>query len=71
MQRADFYGVFKAMHGEPVTIRTIDPPLHEFLPKREDLMVELARLEGAGKTGKEYQEKKHLLARVCISVISG
>ncbi len=64
LQREDFYGVFKAMHGEPVTIRTIDPPLHEFLPKREDLMVELARLEGAGKTGKEYQEKKQLLARV-------
>ncbi len=39
LQRADFYGVFKAMKGEPVTIRTIDPPLHEFLPKREDLMV--------------------------------
>ena len=45
LQRDDFYGVFKAMHGEPVTIRTIDPPLHEFLPKREDLMVEIARLE--------------------------
>src|SRR4026209_2258088 len=53
------------MHGEPVTIRTIDPPLHEFLPKREDLMVELARLEASGKnSGKEYQEKKQLLARV-------
>jgi len=37
LQRGDFYGVFKAMHGEPVTIRTIDPPLHEFLPKREEL----------------------------------
>ena len=64
LQRDDFYGVFKGMHGEPVTIRTIDPPLHEFLPKREDLMVELAKLEASGKTGKEYQEKKHLLARV-------
>ncbi len=65
LQRDDFYGVFKGMHGEPVTIRTIDPPLHEFLPKREDLMVELARLETSGKnSGKEYQEKKQLLARV-------
>jgi pyruvate,orthophosphate dikinase len=45
MQRGDFYGVFKAMKGSPVTIRTIDPPLHEFLPKREDLMVAVARLE--------------------------
>ncbi len=65
LQRDDFYGVFKGMHGEPVTIRTIDPPLHEFLPKREDLMVELARLETSGKNScKEYQEKKQLLARV-------
>src|SRR4029079_13564902 len=39
LQRADFYDVFKAMRGTPVTIRTIDPPLHEFLPKREELMV--------------------------------
>ena len=42
LQRGDFYGVFKAMKGNPVTIRTIDPPLHEFLPKREDLMVDIA-----------------------------
>ena len=52
LQRDDFYGVFKAMRGIPVTIRTIDPPLHEFLPKREDLMVEIARLEATGKTGR-------------------
>src|SRR3954470_1344248 len=64
LQRDDFYGVFKAMHGCPVTIRTIDPPLHEFLPKREDLMVDVARLETAGKKGRELDEKKKLLARV-------
>ena len=64
LQREDFYGVFKAMHGCPVTIRTIDPPLHEFLPKREDLMVDVARLEATGKTGKELEEKKTLLRRV-------
>ena len=64
LQRDDFYGVFKGMRGEAVTIRTIDPPLHEFLPKREDLMVDVARLETAGKTGKELDEKKKLLARV-------
>src|SRR5207247_10540482 len=52
------------MHGCPVTIRTIDPPLHEFLPKREDLMVDVARLEATGKTGMELDEKKRLLARV-------
>ena len=64
LQRDDFYGVFKAMRGCPVTIRTIDPPLHEFLPKREDLMVDVARLETAGTTGRELDEKKKLLARV-------
>jgi pyruvate,orthophosphate dikinase len=64
LQREDFYGVFKAMHGCPVTIRTIDPPLHEFLPKREDLLVDVARLETAGKGGRELAEKKTLLQRV-------
>jgi pyruvate, orthophosphate dikinase len=64
MQRADFYGVFKGMHGTAVTIRTIDPPLHEFLPKREELMVEIAIMETKGQKGKELEEKKQLLARV-------
>src|SRR5437667_5895280 len=64
LQRQDFYSVFKAMHGSPVTIRTIDPPLHEFLPKREDLMVEITKLEMGGKTGSELNEKKRLLHRV-------
>jgi pyruvate,orthophosphate dikinase len=64
LQRDDFYGVFKGMHGEAVTIRTIDPPLHEFLPKREDLMVDIARLEVRGKASRELDEKRTLLARV-------
>jgi pyruvate,orthophosphate dikinase len=64
MQRDDFYGVFKAMKGTPVTIRTIDPPLHEFLPKREDLMVEIAVMQAKGTKGKALEEKKALLARV-------
>jgi pyruvate,orthophosphate dikinase len=64
LQREDFYGVFKAMKGSPVTIRTIDPPLHEFLPKREDLMVEVAKLEMGGGKKKELEEKQKLLARV-------
>ncbi|HEY7474307.1 MAG TPA: pyruvate, phosphate dikinase [Vicinamibacterales bacterium] len=64
LQRGDFYGVFKAMRGRPVTIRTIDPPLHEFLPKREELMVEIARMETAGKDGRELEEKRQLLKRV-------
>jgi len=64
MQREDFYGVFKGMKGEPVTIRTIDPPLHEFLPRREDLMVEIAIMETKGQKGKALDEKKALLSRV-------
>ena len=64
LQREDFYGVFKGMHGMPVTIRTIDPPLHEFLPKREELMVDIAKLEARGKNGKELEEKRTLLQRV-------
>ena len=44
MQREDFVGVFKAMDGFPVTIRTLDPPLHEFLPRREELMVDISLL---------------------------
>ena len=64
LQRDDFYGVFKAMHGTPVTIRTIDPPLHEFLPKREDLMVEIARMEAKGQAGEALEERRRLLRRV-------
>ncbi len=64
MQREDFYGVFKGMKGTPVTIRTIDPPLHEFLPKREDLMVEIAVMESKGQKGKALVDKKALLSRV-------
>jgi pyruvate,orthophosphate dikinase len=63
-QREDFIGVFRAMNGYPVTIRTLDPPLHEFLPKREELMVEVAVLEAKGETGPALAEKKALLQRV-------
>jgi pyruvate,orthophosphate dikinase len=47
MQRKDFAGLFTAMDGYPVVIRTLDPPLHEFLPKREQLMVDIATLAKA------------------------
>jgi pyruvate,orthophosphate dikinase len=61
MQRADFAGLFEAMDGLPVTIRLLDPPLHEFLPKREKLMVDLAVLPSATTQQKkamveEYRE---------------
>src|SRR5260370_15650628 len=44
MQRKDFAGLFPAVDGFPVVMRTLDPPLHEFLPKPEDLMEDLPRL---------------------------
>jgi pyruvate,orthophosphate dikinase len=61
MQRKDFYGLFKAMDGLPVTIRTLDPPLHEFLPKREELMVEIATLEITKKRSPKLPQLKKLL----------
>jgi len=63
-QKKDFYGLFKAMKGHPVTIRTLDPPLHEFLPRKEDLMVELAVLKTSKGKQKKIQEVEKLLERV-------
>jgi pyruvate,orthophosphate dikinase len=57
MQRKDFAGLFEAMDGFPVVIRTLDPPLHEFLPKREDLMVDIAVLPYA-----DIKKKRELVA---------
>ncbi len=45
MQRADFDGLFRAMGGKPVTIRLIDPPLHEFLPRHDDIARDVTILE--------------------------
>jgi len=63
-QRADFKGLLKEMAPFPVTIRFLDPPLHEFLPKREELMVEIGVMEAKGEKGKELDDKKKTLARV-------
>ena len=64
MQRNDFVGVFRAMDGFPVTIRTLDPPLHEFLPRREELMVEIAKLEVTKPKSPKLKELRTLLNRV-------
>jgi pyruvate,orthophosphate dikinase len=50
LQRSDFVGIFEAMDGLPVTIRLLDPPLHEFLPSLEELSVEIAVAEATGMT---------------------
>ena len=49
LQRADFVDLFEAMDGLPVTVRLIDPPLHEFLPPLEDLTARVARAEALGE----------------------
>ncbi len=64
MQRADFVGLFKAMGSLPVTIRLLDPPLHEFLPQREELLVEITRLEDLKPRSPKLKELRTLLARV-------
>ncbi len=64
MQKEDFKALFRAMKGHPVTIRLLDPPLHEFLPKREELMVEIAKMETEGAPPEKIEEKKKILARV-------
>ncbi len=63
-QRKDFEGLFKAMDGFPVIIRTLDPPLHEFLPKREELMVEVATMQAKKAPKKKIAERQKLLDRV-------
>jgi len=64
MQRADFAGLFKSMESLPVTIRLLDPPLHEFLPQREDLLVEISHLEDTKPRSPKLKELRPLLARV-------
>jgi len=64
MQQSDFVGIFRAMQGQPVTIRLIDPPLHEFLPRYEDLLEEVVTLKIKSPGSKELEEKEALLAKV-------
>jgi pyruvate,orthophosphate dikinase len=63
-QRDDFYDLFKVMEGQPVTIRLIDPPLHEFLPKREELMVDIAVAEARDEVDELIESKRQVLRRV-------
>jgi pyruvate,orthophosphate dikinase len=64
MQRSDFKGLFQAMGGFPVTIRLLDPPLHEFLPKREELMCEVAVMHAKKAPKASIAKKEKLLHRV-------
>ncbi|HKE37742.1 MAG TPA: putative PEP-binding protein, partial [Candidatus Baltobacteraceae bacterium] len=64
-QRDDFIGILRAMDGLPVTIRLLDPPLHEFLPSLEQLLVEATELRiTRGSDSPEFKIKDAVLHRV-------
>ncbi len=63
-QRSDFEGLFRAMDGLPVIIRLIDPPMHEFLPAHDELLVEVTELRITGKDPKRLAEAEKMLAAV-------
>lgn len=63
-QREDFYGILKEMAGLPVTIRLLDPPLHEFLPNMEELIIETTKLRITGEDPEKLKEKELLLRTV-------
>ena len=52
LQRGDFVGIFEAMSGLPVTIRLLDPPLHEFLPSSKELELQIQQLEFDAKSAR-------------------
>jgi pyruvate,orthophosphate dikinase len=63
LQQGDFEGIFRAMDGLPVVVRLIDPPLHEFLPNRDDLIEQVTRFEALGTPADDptYAEARRLL----------
>lgn len=61
MQYQDFYDMFKALGELPMTIRLLDPPLHEFLPSKVELIAEVATLKALGKDYKEKEELLHIV----------
>src|SRR6266536_3603356 len=64
LQRGDFVGIFREMAGFPVTIRLLDPPLHEFLPNVDELLSELAELKMALRQAKTLGDMDHLLDEI-------
>lgn len=64
LQKNDFLGIFKEMGGRPVTIRLIDPPLHEFLPDMSELLVEVTEMRCKNPNDPKLPEKETLLKKV-------
>ena len=63
-QHDDFYGIFKAMDGQPVIIRLLDPPLHEFMPDHEQLALRAAGLRLMGDRPKELVRVEEMMTAV-------
>lgn len=64
MQKEDFMAIFKVMNGRPVTIRTLDPPLHEFLPHKEELLTELADYQIQCINAKDLKSLNDAMAKI-------
>ncbi|MRS11522.1 MAG: pyruvate, phosphate dikinase [Actinobacteria bacterium] len=64
VQTEDYLGIFSAMDGLPVTVRLLDPPLHEFLDSPRELEVEIVRDECAGVPAEKLAAKRRLLAQI-------
>ncbi|MDD2401430.1 MAG: pyruvate, phosphate dikinase [Clostridia bacterium] len=63
IQEGDFYDIFKIMNGLPVTVRLLDPPLHEFLPDTEELSIEIEKMKMSGSSQDEIKEKENILSK--------
>ena len=61
MQQEDFEGIFEAMQGLPVTIRLLDPPLHEFLPNKEELLIDVTKLQISNSDSQELKDKEKII----------
>ena len=64
IQQKDFEGIFEVMAGKPVTVRLIDPPLHEFLPSHDELLVQVTELRIRGNNPEELHKKEVLMEAV-------
>ncbi len=67
MQYQDFVDMFRALNGLPMTIRLLDPPLHEFLPDKESLIEQVATLKAQGKDYKKEEEMLHIVENLSES----
>lgn len=64
IQQKDFEGIFEAMQGKPVTIRLLDPPLHEFLPNKDELLIDVTKLQISNSDSQELKDKEKILKKV-------